>query len=823
MPDTGESLLAWIGLPLVLYSVCLGCGLSEERAARHLVPNALLPPLGFCLAVVVVMPGYRLGAGAWVATPVVLAVAAVGYFAARDGLRERLNPGWCGVALVAAYCLYIAPVVGYGQWTWAGYNFVNDTSVQLLLIDRLGDEGTTRPVESLATEAERERTSTSDAALFHYLGPQYPLGSHGLLAAIKPLIAAPTAALYAPFIAFLAALAAMALSVLARGVVRLGPAAAAAGFLAVAANLTYSYGQQGNIKEIAALAGIAVGAALLSEFVRAPSLGAAALLGIALAGLLSVFGAGGAPYAGLIGLLALAVLVLRARRGGGRPDWRSAAALVGVSVAGTLVATDLINGLASASDVFSSGAGGGDGEAGGDVAPPPLGHLLRPLHFMQLAGVWIGIDYRVPVEYHVPPDQDQWATTVTGILAAVVGVLAVIGLVAAVRKRHVGALILLIVVGGSLALVAPQVSPYADGKLYALASPAVVLLAALAVAWVAGFSRAAAGVAGLALAVGVLLSDAYTYRGVQLAPTDRMQEMRAIGNEYGDDGRLLWAEHEEFAKYFAASKGLVAEYDSISPIQIGLRQPEKFVGRHFDLDEHRLAFLQAFDRLVVRRSPVASRPPANWRLVSRRTYYDVWERQDEPTVLEHLPLQEIHRATVTPRCRRISAMARRLGEDETLRAVARPPVVLVDTAALPRSIGWPSHPVTPATVITQTPGEAITTERFEGGRYRVWIRGSFGRTVTASVDGEVVGSARGVETPGEWHPAGELSVSRGAHELMIQRGGGTLRPGDSFKGELGPLAFEPVAAPHVVEVERHDARRRLCGREWDWVERVAGR
>jgi hypothetical protein len=825
VPDTGESLLAWLGLPLVLYALCLGCGLAAEAAARQRVANALLPALGFCVAAVVVMPGYRLGAGAWAATPVLLLVASAGFLIGRRELRERLNPGWAGVAFVAAYCLYLAPVVGYGQWTWAGYNFVNDTAVQFLLIDHLGENGTTPPVEGLSTEAERERTSSSDAALFHYLSASYPLGSHGLAAAVKPLVPVPTAALYAPLIAFFAALAAMALAVLAQGAVRLAPAAAVAGFLAVAANLTYAYGQQGNVKEIAALAGIATGAALLAEFMRRQSAGAAALLGIALAGLLSVFSAGGAPYAGLFGLLALGAVALAVRRGAERGAWKSAAALVAVSVAGAIVASDVVSGVPSASEVFSSGAGGdggGDGSSDGPAGvPPPLGHLLRPLHFMQLAGVWIGVDYRVPVDYYNVTAEQSWATPVTGVLAAIVGVLAVVGLIAALRRRHVGPLILLAVVAVTLAVVAPRVSPYADGKLYALASPAVVLFAALGVVAAARFSRPAAGLAVLALAVGVLLSDAYTYRGAQLAPTDRLQEMRSIADDHGEQGRMLWAEHDEFAKYFAAGPGLVAEYDSVSPIQIGLREPTNYVGRHFDLDEHRLDFLQAFDLLVVRRSPVASRPPGDWRLLSRRTYYDVWQREDAPVVLEHLPLQEIHRRTVVPACREVTAMARRLRDGETLQAVRHQPVVLLDTAAVPRSLGWPSHPGTPATVFTDTPGEAITTEPFAGGRYRLWIRGSFGRTVTGFVDGVPVASARGVESPGEWHPAGEADVTRGTHELMLQRGGGTLRPGDLFNGALGPLAFEPATEPRVVAVGARNAKERLCGRDWDWIERVA--
>jgi hypothetical protein len=52
------------------------------------------------------------------------------------------------------------------------------------------------------------------------------------------------------------------------------------------------------------------------------------------------------------------------------------------------------------------------------------------------------------------------------------------------------------------------------------------------------------------------------------------------------------------------------------------------------------------------------------------------------------------------------------------------------------------------------------------------------------------------------------------------RPGGSPAPGDGYAGELGPVALEPVARPRLVRVEPEDAEVTLCGRSWDWVERV---
>src|SRR6185437_3167990 len=54
-----------------------------------------------------------------------------------------------------------------------------------------------------------------------------------------------------------------------------------------------------------------------------------------------------------------------------------------------------------------------------------------------------------------------------------------------------------------------------------------------------------------------------------------------------------------------------------------------------DLDP---AWLQTNRLLILGRSPIIARPPANYELAYRGTYYDVWRRAASPVVLEHIPL-----------------------------------------------------------------------------------------------------------------------------------------------------------------------------------------
>lgn len=270
---------------------------------------------------------------------------------------------------------------------------------------------------------------------------------------------------------------------------------------------------------------------------------------------------------------------------------------------------------------------------------------------------------------------------------------------------------------------------------------------------------------------------------------------------------MLFVENEEYAKYFSRNVENVVEFDGVSPRKVQLRRQEKFVGRHFDIDEHRLAYLESFRYIVQRRSPSASRPPANYRLDYRNEYYDVWRRLDRPAVVRHLPIGGVHRAAGEPSCRAVLRLARRARPGEELVAARRQRTVLLEPASSARSPGWHLHPDVPETVVTTTPGRAWGTLPFDGGDYRLWIRGSFGRTVTAWVDGRRVGEANGADTPGAWQPAGVATVDRGRHRVELRRGGGGFGPGDGYLGELGPVAFQPTGRGSLAHTRRAEGRR----------------
>ena len=84
------------------------------------------------------------------------------------------------------------------------------------------------------------------------------------------------------------------------------------------------------------------------------------------------------------------------------------------------------------------------------------------------------------------------------------------------------------------------------------------------------------------------------------------------------------------------------------------------------------------------------------------------------------------------------------------------------------------------------------------------------------LDGRTVGTVKGVNTNGEWLPAGSVRVGAGRHRLGLVRPGGDLAPGDGYRGTSGPVVFQ--ARSDLPKLIRTTDPKRLCGHRLDWIE-----
>lgn len=793
------ALLAWVLFPALVYGVATGLALLAGRLLRAPLPADLVAPVGACLTVVVALPAYKLGAGAAVGAPLVAGLAVAGHVLERRRWRERLVPGWPAVAAIAGYGLFIAPVVLSGQWTWLGYNFVNDTAVNMIMVDHVAEHGI-RIVDGPAT--------TTANIIGGTLGARYPMGLHGSLASLHGLVGfVPLESVYQPFIAVLAGLAAMALAALAMRIGMPGALAAGLGTVAAGANLTYHYAAHGAFKEIALVLVVAAAAAL-SRYVVDEGLppGAVAQLGMVFAAGILIFSTAAIPYAGLFGAVVLVAAV------GGRPRPRPARLALAAGAGAAAVVVAALPGLG---DALAFGRSAGDfyraeGGLSGPNSTAFLGHLLRPLPLVEAIGIWPEGDYRGELV--------GAKAAVFNAFAALVGLLLAAATVVELRRRRPGALIALVPCIVVYLVAMPRLGPYAEAKLLVLLAPAVVFGAGLGAWYISRRVAPAGAVAGLLIAGGVLYSDALAYHNVRLAPVDRLQAIEEAAQRAPADALILFPEWEEWAKYYARERRINVSSESFSPMPVELRDYVPFFARSFDLDELQLPYVERFDALLLRRAPDRSRPPASYRLAHRNDHYELWLRDVSVRVVDHLPQQDIHQPAGTPSCSLIQRLAAAARPGEVLLAAPRRRVPIHDYSAQP-PLGWHANGV-PQTVTPGRPGRTSGRVAVRGGRYRVWVRGTTGRSLEVSIDGRPVGRATGVNTPGQWLVAGEVELRRGLRDVELLRPGGSLAPGDGYAGELGPVALEPMRRSALVEVAPADAERRLCRRSWDWVERV---
>jgi hypothetical protein len=780
-------LVSWLLFPLPLLALCLGCGALVRRLAGLDLPAPLLAPVGFTVLVLVGELASIGGALAPLAAPAAVVLALAGLLLGRRG-------GWgnraaAGGAL-AVFAVYAAPIVFTGEPTFAGYIKLDDTATWLALTDRIAAHG--RDLSGLAP-------STYEATLRFNLGSGYPIGAFTPLAIGSRLLSRDPAWIFQPYLATMAALLALCLYQLSEGLVRRRPLRAAIAFLAAQPALLFGYYLWGGVKEIATALLLALLAALIPAAVTRAGFSwrQAIPLALAAAATLAVLTAAGAAL-WLLPMLALGVAALAVRRGG----------------RATLVRLGLIAAVTAALTLpWLIDAGLLPRESSALTDPGELGNLIGPLKVWQGVGIWPVGDFRV--------DPSDSIATVLLIAAALLA--AGFGLQAIWRRRSLGAAAFVagLLVGAAVLVLVG--SPWVGGKALATCSAAVLFTACLGAAflWERGF-RVEGGVLLGLLSLGVLWSNALAYREEFPAPYQRLTELERIGHRIDGQGPSLMTEYEPYGvRHFlrdSEPEGASELRRRLVPLRSG-RSLE--TGATADVDDFALDGLLPYKTLVLRRSPLASRPPLPFQLSEAGPDYEVWQASGAPAPLEHLALGEPLDPTATPSCAEIEELARTAGAIH-LAASIRPAATVIPLGRLSLPADWTAGGggsyATPA-----SDGTADGTFSVPGaGTYGVWVGGSSRGEVSIEVDDREVGSeGPALDHAGEYRELGSVELGDGSHTIALTYseqsplapGGG----GDSFP--LGPLVVSAATAADArVEVIGVDRAGSLCGRPLDWVE-----
>jgi hypothetical protein len=728
-------LVAWLVFPAVLGVLALGCGLLLERIAGMRVAGPLVAPLG--LAVIIVVAGFlTLAPGtARFTVPAVIAIAVAGFGcgAIRGRVRAAMPP-FAAAALV--FCVYAAPVVLSGQATFAGYIKLDDTATFLALTDRVMEHG--RSLAGLAP-------SSYEATLAVNLGHGYPVGALLPFGVGRTLVGVDGAWVYQPYVAFLAAMLALVLYELAGYVVRPRRLRAVAAALAAQPALLYGFALWGGIKELAAAPVVALVAALTrtageQRFRRLLP------LATAVAALLGELSVGGVVWL-LAPAVAAVLFLIRRRTMAARIG--ALGATVGLLSLPSLVAARSFLGAATVLRQDSV-----------------LGNLLHPLNKLQVFGVWPTGDFRLS-----PSD-----LAATWILVATVAGAALVGCLLACGRRAWAFLLYLASALGGCAVLVALGSPWVVAKAYAIASPAFVLAAAVGCAGLIVRKRVTEGTIGLvAIAGGVLWSNALAYHDVNLAPRQQLVELERIGDRFAGQGPTLMTEYQPYGvRHFL--RALDAE--GVSELRrrpIPLRNGEVLAkGAYADLTAFQPSALRVYRTLVLRRSPLASRPPAVYRLVWSGRFYDVWQRA-----------RAFGRATdVRPGC----SVTRSLSGVSMSRS-ASPRAIVLGLGSVDHPSAWPVA-AGGEVVYPSGPGEIHAQVRLSAnGRYSVWVGGSFRNRLAALIDGREIGDwTDQLNNSGQFTLLGSATLATGARNVELRYSSSMSAPGSAGpEYGLGPL------------------------------------
>jgi hypothetical protein len=794
-------IVAWVLFPLVFVAVCGGLGLLVERASGGVLPGVLILPVGAAGLITASQLTTYFDWTAELTTPLVVVLALAGFALGYARLRGLAPDWWAAVAAVGVFAILAAPVVLSGKATFAGYTVLGDTSIQMIGADQLPETG--RDFDSLAP------SSYEMSLVRYYDDSAYPSGGPTALAALRPLVFDDVAWIYQPFLACLVAMLALALYSLAGIVISWPLLRGLTAFVAAQPALVVGYALQGSIKEVGIVFVVTLIGALVGPFAGFPAEGYRRGVPIVVAGAAAIALVGPAAAVWLVPF-AVALVVIALLRA---PHGRKVLAGAEIAAMGVLLAVLAYPSLLEV-----------DRFLGADTfltSQQEFGNLLGPLKKSQMFGIWFEGDYRMP-----PLGS---SLTWTDILIGVVITSLVLGALWAVRRREARVLILFLGVSFiAWAYVTRKGSPWADGKALMIVSPAVLLAAMLGPAALTAWGRRleALILAGV-IAGGVLLSSAFTYHDVSLAPRDRLGELAQIGKDVDGQGPTLYTEFEEFGKHFlrdgdpeGSSEGWQRRY---APRRNGQYVQQ---GYTYDLDEFPLAYVRFYRTIVVRRSPVGSRPPSKYRLIRSTKYYDVWQRDpdDERSVIAHVPLGGRWQRGGRAPCKQVmglAAVARQAGGDLAYVPAPRSFAIFPAKSAFPPA--WFVDPTEGFVLRPRGPGkvEDSTIVSAPPGTYDLWIEGSFGRGYDVWLDGRPVGhlehQLNGRDLFGH---VTSLFLPPGQHTVTLFRGGGSLEPGDGLLEMLGPILITQRQADSEVHHIEPAKASSLCGRWLDWVEAV---
>jgi hypothetical protein len=809
---TGLFLSAWLAFPLLLLAVCGGSGLLIRRLSGGAVSGVLLLPVGFALTVAICTLGTSITWLAPSAGALAVAAAVVGIVLERPRLRPaglRLSGSviYPTIAAFVAFAVWAAPVVLTGAPSWTGYGRIVDTAFQMAFSQHLAEAGRSVPIGD----------SAFNETILGLTGNGYPGGGQATLGAMAGVIRTDVTWCYQAYLAWAAAMGALALYALLRRAIASPIVCCVGAAVAIQANILYDYSLVGGIKELTTVSLILLAAALLAEWLAETrrSLRSALPLAPAVAAALAAFSYGALPWLGLIVIGAFVLSLFRGGRVRTLAIWGVASVATAVLAIPTVISSIKLYGTAK--------------QAATGVVEVGLGNLTAPIPEISSVGVWISNDYRFPMFAHAGASHT---------FDVMIIVLACVGAAGALWRRRWMIAVFAVTAPIALAYVVAHAGPWVELKGYTITGPMVLAGAFIGAGWLVAWrqprrlalpAKAAGWLGVLAVTSAVLYGNALTYHDMSIAPAARYQQLEQIGKRFAGIGPAFFPAFDEYSEYYLRREH---GYDLVRPPGLQVRPgavvlPPGQFAYSLDLNQLELKFVEGFPLLVVSRSPVATRAPANYDLVERTSEFEVWRRmRPSSEVFDHLPLSGTTTERTPKYCRVMTATVRRAGPSSSIAYVPIGPRTVLNPTQATHPSYW--HALGPEALRGYGAGTLQGSVSLSApGTYDISMPGSVGRPLTLYVDGRQVGSISYQERyPGQFLRFTRVTLSAGAHQVRLTRPNGGVHPGsgdgpDTATGVIGPLIFtlQQPRDGKIIVVPSSEAARVCAAREgYEWIE-----
>ena len=431
-----------------------------------------------------------------------------------------------------------------------------------------------------------------------------------------------------------------------------------------------------------------------------------------------------------------------------------------------------------------------------------IGNLLGSLKFSQIFGIWLTGDFRYPPEY-------PFVNTALVILCGLLFLLGCYCLIST-GSSHIGALGIWVTL---LSVIALNGNAWISGKTLAMASPIVLAIAFCAIGFVANKFAFESAVLAVTLTCGVLISYAHIYHEVWLAPYEQLKELEVIGQNKSYQGPALMTEFSPYgARHFlrdldAESAGELRR--NLIPLRNG-KGLEK--GQSADIDEFPSDSIDEYQTLVLRRSPISSRPPGNYELTFSGTYYEVWQKNPNGKLPIHFPLGTADSPNAFPDCEFVRSEIATQMVSYDVRISSGKEFVKLESANITGEIVEPG-------------GKSVFESKFEAarsGKFDVWMAGfSKGRAEVFIDDLPVVVTSHVLNQTSTFSKIGEIQLETGPHVLKIATDSLWIIPGSGgFSYPIGPIYLSDHKQKYSVTTVNPDEINTLCTKPMDWIELV---